>query len=418
MKLLAVGDMHLGRVPAALPEGLHEQARALGPETAWRRCVDHAIQADVEAVLLAGDVVDRSRDFFAGYSALKAGVEQLLAEGIQVIAVAGNHDTGVLPRLADAVPGLRLLGRGGQWQTHALSGASILGWSFPSEHVSHSPLESLPNLPTHPIMIGLLHCDRDQTGSRYAPVSSAKLAAAPVAAWLLGHVHKPDFSSGRSDNGRPIGYLGSVSALRASETGVHGPWLLEVDNGRIQTQQIGLAPLAFDGVELDVSELEQAQDLMNDLLDAAKKRVEQRLQNQSLPDALGLRIRLIGETRLGLELQSVIDEQLKQQPIWQEAGCQLFFDQIRLDTQPAIDLAEQARQTDAVGVLARHLLILEGPDSDERKALIRQGQQRLAALNQFREFKNLESEIDAERTAEWLKRAGRTALTRMLAERL
>ena len=417
MKLLAVGDLHLGRVPSALPEALSGDARALGPETAWQRCADQAIEADVEAVLLAGDVVDRSRDFFAGYAALKAGVERLIAHDIQVIAVAGNHDTEVLPRLADAVTGLRLLGRGGEWQLHALSQAMILGWSFPSQYVLQSPLESLPNLPTDQAVIGLLHCDRDQTGSHYAPVTSMALSAAPVAAWLLGHVHKPDFSTGSSDDSRPIGYLGSVSALRASETGVHGPWLLDVEDGRIQSRQIGLAPLAFDAIDLDVSELEQADALSSRLLDAARAGVERRMLNDALPDALGLRIRLIGKTNPGLQLQPVIDDVLRSTDVWSESGCALFFDRIVLDTRPQIDLIEQARQTDAIGLLARDLLILEGPDSDERKQLIRQAQQRLAAIGDYNEFKRLEAGLDHAATVEWLLRAGRAALTQMLDQR-
>ena len=416
MKLLAVGDMHLGRVPAALPETMADQARTLGPETAWNRCVQTAIEQRVEAVLLAGDVVDRSRDFFAGYAALKAGIERLIAEGIQVIAVAGNHDTEVLPRLADAVDGLRLLGRGGHWETHALSQAAILGWSFPSQHVLQSPLESLPSLPTNQTVIGLLHCDRDQTGSHYAPVTSAELAAAPVAAWLLGHVHRPDFAAGAADD-RPMGYLGSVSALRASETGAHGPWLLEVDGGRIQSRQIGLAPLAFDTIELDVSGLERADALSSRLLDAARARVEQRMLAHALPDALGLRIRVTGQTNLGLQLQAVIDELMRSANVWSESGCQVFFDRIVLDTGPQIDLTEQARQADAIGLLARDLLILEGPDNDERKRLIRQARQRLAGIDDYNEFQRLEAGLDQEATAEWLLRAGRVALTRMLDQR-
>ena len=413
MKLLAVGDLHLGRVPVALPESLRDQARALSPETAWRRCVDHAIEAEVEAVLLAGDVVEGNRDFFAGYSALKSGVERLIAAGIQIIAVAGNHDTEVLPRLADAVPGLRLLGRGGEWQLHELSGASILGWSFPQSHVTQSPLPNLPELGARPPVIGLLHCDLDQRDSHYAPVMRAELTKAPVAAWLLGHIHKPSLT----ESERPIGYLGSVSALRASETGVHGPWLLNVSGTLIETEQIGLAPLAYDALELDVSELSQADELSFRLQQAARARVEWRLRNNALPDALGLRIRLIGETSQGMALQSVANEFLQREPVWDESGCQVFFDHVRLDTQPAIDLAEHARQSDAIGLLARDLLILEGPDSDERSALIRQARQQLAAQEQFDGFQRLNVPIDQELSAEWLKHAGRTALTHMLALR-
>jgi hypothetical protein len=64
MRLLAVGDIHLGVRPSRLPEELQELARSLGPAEAWRRTVEVAVERHVDAVLLAGDVVDRDDDFF------------------------------------------------------------------------------------------------------------------------------------------------------------------------------------------------------------------------------------------------------------------------------------------------------------------------------------------------------------------
>ena len=110
MKILAVGDMHLGRTPSRLPPQLH--APDLGPAEAWRRTVAAALNHDVKAVLLAGDVVDRDDDFFEAYRALESGVKTLADAGIAVVGVAGNHDVKVLPRLVRHIPKFRLLGEG------------------------------------------------------------------------------------------------------------------------------------------------------------------------------------------------------------------------------------------------------------------------------------------------------------------
>ena len=416
MKLLAVGDMHLGRVPATLPDALADQVRTLGPEIAWQRCVQAAIEHRVEAVLLAGDVVEGSRDFFAGYAALKAGIEALLAEQIQVIAVAGNHDTEVLPRLADAVPELTLLGRGGEWQLHELSAAAVLGWSFPKARVLESPLADLPSLTSSQPVIGLLHCDLDQANSHYAPVKRTELERTDTAAWLLGHIHKPSFSNDDDANGRWIGYLGSVSALRASETGLHGPWLLKVDGTRIEARQLGLAPLAYEALEMDAGLLDDPDTLSSLVLEHARSLVNERLRQEALPDALGLRIRLVGETRFGPELEQAARTLTDRGQVWQELDCQLFIHHIHVDTQPEIDLAEHARQSDAMGLLARDLLVLEGPDCDARKRLVQQARQRLAALDDA-PFSGLTTPMTADDTLAWLKQAGRAALTQMLATR-
>ena len=416
MKLLAVGDMHLGRVPATLPESLADQVRTLGPEIAWQRCVQAAIEHRVEAVLLAGDVVEGSRDFFAGYAALKAGVEALIAEQIQVIAVAGNHDTEVLPRLADAVPELTLLGRGGEWQLHELSAAAVLGWSFPKARVLESPLADLPSLTSSQPVIGLLHCDLDQANSHYAPVTRTELERTDTAAWLLGHIHKPSFSNDDDANGRWIGYLGSVSALRASETGVHGPWLLDVDGADINASQLGLAPLAYETLSIDVASLDDPEALSSLVLDRSRQLVDDRLRHQALPDALGLRVTLVGKTRFGTKLEQAAKALTGREQVWQESDCQLFIHHLRVDTQPEIDLAEHARQHDAIGLLARDLLILEGPECEARSRLIRQARQRLALLDDA-PFAGLAPPISADETLTWLQQAGRAALTQMLASR-
>ena len=64
MRILAVGDIHLGRRPSRLPQDLDNRASDLGPSGAWQRTVTAALAADVKAVLLAGDVVEQENDFF------------------------------------------------------------------------------------------------------------------------------------------------------------------------------------------------------------------------------------------------------------------------------------------------------------------------------------------------------------------
>ena len=131
MKLLAVGDIHLGRTPSRLPMELANRVHELGPAEAWRRAVDAAIAAGVKAVLLAGDVVERDDDFFEAYRELSKGVRRLTDKGVEVIGVAGNHDVKVLPRLADQIPKFQLLGSGGEWKRYEIreGGAVLTLWA-------------------------------------------------------------------------------------------------------------------------------------------------------------------------------------------------------------------------------------------------------------------------------------------------
>lgn len=411
--LLAIGDMHLGRPPTALPQDLLHRGTELGPEAAWQRAVTEAIERKVDGVLLAGDLVERSRDFFVAYGQLKAGIEKLAEAGIPVLAVAGNHDTHVLPRLADEIEQLHLLGRDGQWEKARLDDITVLGWSFPQPRVRRSPLEGLDPARQDGVVIGLLHCDRDQSDSSHAPVTSEALEKAPVDAWLLGHIHRPD----PLDEDRPIGYLGSISALRASEIGARGPWLVRVIGGTVTADQLALAPLRYERLEIDCSGLEDPERLGERILAACRNQVAELDKLDVQPLALGLRVVVNGHTRSASALAAVANELIADGRSWEEDGIACFIHKIELATTPAIELKRLARQSDPCGLLARRLMALDEPESDEYQRLVELGRKQLAPIIQGREFSDLDPKLDDLSVARWMRQAGLTALTRLLEQR-
>ncbi len=410
--LLAIGDMHLGRPPAALPEDLKHRQQQLGPEAAWNMAVAEAVERKVDGVLLAGDLVERSRDFFVAYGQLKSGIEKLSDAGIPVVAVAGNHDTHVLPRLADEIDDLHLLGRDGQWEEARLDDLTVVGWSFPQPQVRRSPLDSL-EVNRKGLVIGLLHCDRDQSDSAHAPVTSEALETAAVDAWLLGHIHRPD----TLDGDRPIGYLGSITALRASETGARGPWLIQIAKGAVAADQLPLAPLRYEALEIDCSELDDTNELSERVLAACRSKVSELEEAEFQPEVLGLRLVLTGQTSLAPALAEAADELLDDGRSWEESGVSCFIQKIELATSPAIDLQRLARQSDPCGLLARRLIALDEPASDEFRRLIRLGRKQLEPINQSREFRELGRPMDDAEVADWLRRAGMHALIRLVEQR-
>ena len=89
MKLLCAADLHLGRRPSRLHDQVAADgllADALTPEAAWRALVDFALAERVQAVLLAGDLLDDENDFYGAFGDLQAGVERLIAGGVSVLA--------------------------------------------------------------------------------------------------------------------------------------------------------------------------------------------------------------------------------------------------------------------------------------------------------------------------------------------
>jgi len=420
LKLLAVGDIHLGRRPSRLPEELHGRARELGPAGAWSRVIEAALSEPVDVVALAGDVVEREHDFFEAYRQLHRGVSQLTDAGVRVLGIAGNHDVLVLPRLSDEIQNFQLVGRDGSWEKVRLEARgeslALWGWSFPRGRVTESPLAGFqfdretgcPNL-------GLLHCDRNQVGGPYAPVSSNELAMAGLDGWLLGHIHKPDVLTAASLSG----YLGSVVGMDADEPGVHGPWLITVEGHRIvKVEQWGLAPLYWESLAVDLAGITEPQDARRRFLDALRGLDAALSEGRWVPEAVGLRVNFIGRSRFGEEARTLISEEDLGHIYDGEGGTHYFIEGLAATNEPEISLQVLAERPDPAGLLASRLLLLDRPaDNPERQALVAEARRRLEAQTRDLRWGGLRLDPpDEENVARRLRQTGMRLLERMVAQ--
>ena len=423
MKILAVGDIHLGRTPSRLPEELAHRSRDLGPAGAWERTVNIAIDTGVRAVLLAGDVVERENDFFEAYRELEQGVKRLTGKGIDVIGVAGNHDVKVLPRLAEHIPEFQLLGKGGQWEFHRINdntdSITLWGWSFPRKEVRTSPLTDQSFKAEAGINLGLLHCDRDAGDSPYAPVTSRELQRAGIDGWLLGHIHKPDDLSIASLSG----YLGSLTGLDRTETGPHGPWFIDVSQGRInEVVHLPLAPLRWESVDVDLEGIGEPAEARERILDELKDLDRQitelpvTLDLTATPDAVGVHVIFSGRTRFGTAVRDEFSGSQEEDIIYPGSGNrQYFIERISVATRPEIDLEELARQPTIPGLLAKRMLLLDEPEGHPvRDDLIERARKRLREQGQKPVWGRLVD--DKPDPVAYLRRAGFRALDQLLAQ--
>ncbi len=422
--LLCVGDVHLGRRPGRVPPDLARdgvEPAALTPRAAFERVVREAQDRRVSAVVFLGDVVDDEEHYLEAYSVLERGVRELVDARIEVVAVAGNHDVRALPKLADEVPGFRLLGRGGRWEQHELTSsgkplARLVGWSFPRARVEESPLPSLALEPRDGLpAIGLLHCELDARSGPYAPVLRRELEAAGLDAWLLGHVHAPMFAD--LAQSRPLGYLGSLTGLDPSETGPHGPWLLTLQGGReLALEQLPLAPLRWAEIDVPVDGLAEPEDLNQALTAALRAFAEREGERLGAALAVGCRLRLTGRSRrhraLVQHARSLDLAALR--PTLE--GRIYFVDKLIDAARPDLDLQALARSSDPPGLFARKLLSLRAGD-EEGLALVQKAQRRLAQLADRRPWPALKLPAPDEAAARaHLERAGLEALEVLLAQ--
>jgi len=434
VKILFVGDMHLGVLPSHIPAHLYEtrqlRAHDLGPQAAWKRVVDAAIEHEVHAVALAGDLVEGNNALFEAFGLLEAGLRRLEKAGIPVVAVAGNHDTEALPRLANMIDTLHLLGPGGTWSSHLVNGEGNLkvrltGWSFPHPHVDTSPLPAPATDTTYPTF-GLLHADLDQASSRYAPVSSQELINSGYKAWFLGHIHLP----GQPDTGGRPFYLGSLTGLHPGETGLHGPVLVNINAREEMTmERLPLAPLRWEELTINCHELDPEKiDLLSLLLSHLDTRATDLGDELQQTLALGFRLKLTGAMDNPLLLRKALADVINQGDslVTDSQGTVLFIDRISNETTLSLDLVAVARDNNPEGLLARRILVLEnetdkipGVDDPEstRELLISRGREALAQVDGQTPYLSLHDHLESDGIARQMARTGRLALEEILSRK-
>ena len=434
-RLLAIGDVHLGTTCSGVPDDIFSlgiEPNEITPAAALESAVDFAIEEEVVAVLFAGDVVESTNARFEAMVPLEENVKRLVSAGIEVLAVAGNHDVEALPRLAPLIEGFTLLGEGGTWESRTVARngtpvAEIIGWSFPERRVRHSPVAQLLSEPLERAStampgIGLLHADLDASGGSYAPVRQSELDDAGCDAWLLGHIHKPSIEGLSWTERPPSGYLGSLVGLDPSETGRHGPWLVQLpDGGRPSVEQVPLAPLRWEHVSVSIESLEHAEDVPEWLLGEAELLIRRIAEEGPAPRALGLRVRLTGASsrydeirqRISsgdwLDLRRVVD------------GTAVFINRITDAMSVPLDLAEIARGEDPAALLARRLLSLRQRDG-QSEILLEEARAALGDVaysnvwSPVQDHRNATDPLEKDALCELLLQSGMAALGTMLSQ--
>jgi DNA repair exonuclease SbcCD nuclease subunit len=239
-RFLATADVHLGRA----------SSKVAGPEhragAAWRRLCQIAQEHQVDAVLVAGDLINEHADLMAAIGDLRAGFQAL--GDIPVVAIAGNHDALTLTRAAAQFEGrLRTLGMDGEWQSTTIKEIEIVGRSFTRPEDLQPAKMPPPNLFSQTVV--LAHGDMDGGPSKYRRHES-RLVEATGGQWIFGHIHSP------KRQGPNWFYTTSPQALDPGETGAHGIHLLEFDPyGDLVRDFHPISTVRYEQVEFDVSGL-------------------------------------------------------------------------------------------------------------------------------------------------------------------
>jgi len=388
IRILATADIHIGRRPSKLPDVA--QAQRFSCARMWQETiVKRAIREKVDLVALTGDVVHHDNRYFEATGPLERGLRRLADANIPTYAVAGNHDFDVFPRLVDAIGGehFHFLGAGGAWEEAIFESPDgrklrIHGWSFSRAHEPNSPLARYdlaadPETPT----LGLLHADLDATDSRYGPVSRADLESRSVTIWLLGHVHAPQFHPAAA--GPAILYPGSPQAMDPGETGVHGPWLVEIDGPhQVVARPLGMSRVRYEQLAVDLDGVETQEDFQARVNTECRRLLGEVAEGDGPPERLVLRLEMVGRTAVCGQIDTWAEPLLEE--FDPSAGdVTASIDKVANNTRPEIDLEELAKRHDPPGVLAGLLVRLESSETDEElNSLLQETHRKMLQVHQ------------------------------------
>ena len=311
MRLLHLADLHLDAPFAGRTSELRSRLRQ-GARDALSAAVSVAVDEGVDAVLMAGDLLDGEHLSWATERHLLAELGRLGAAGIPVIYVTGNHDPGARGGVVSRIP----------WpeHVHVIADAEpvpvevsrngdpvgvVTGAGHPTDRYGEDLSRNFPR-PRGPLpQVGLLHTQvggapGEEDHHRYAPSELPRLERSGYHYWALGHIHLRQKLSASP----PIHYAGNVMGRNPRETGAKGGLLVDLTEPKNPSIEfVELAPIRWE--RLRVEGLEEA-----DRIDGVTRRVEEawRQARDRDPGRPGtdwlVRVQLAGSSPLHRTLQA------------------------------------------------------------------------------------------------------------------
>lgn len=249
LKLLHAADLHLCSPFAAFSPRVAAQRRER-QFSALSALFERAVAQGVQMILLAGDVFDTPTPPPDGIARFFAVVK---AQPVPVLVAPGNHDY------------VRV---GGIWQRgdlpanlHIFTSAqlacfdfptlrtAIYGYAFTAECMQAPNLGDGTALRADRTSVLLAHGDLTTPLSPYAPIGAGQLERSGFAYAALGHIHRP--APPRRYGRTLAAYSGFFAGRGFDETGVGKALLVEIEGEHIETQPILCDSDRFERSELD-----------------------------------------------------------------------------------------------------------------------------------------------------------------------
>ena len=364
MKFIHAADLHLDsplRGLSAYADAPAERLR-IATRDAFHKLVTHAIDEQVDFMVIAGDVYDGDwKDFNTGLFFVRQ-MGRLRQAGIPVYLLYGNHDAeSEMTRGLELPDNVHVFSsrKAETFQIEAMK-VALHGRSFKVAATTETLLPGYPDPMAGWLNIGVLHTalEGHSEHARYAPCSLAELRAKGYQYWALGHVHEHEVIRGEVT----IAYPGNLQGRHIREAGARGALLVSAEDGAItEVDRLEMDVLRWHALDVDISAVGDRRGAIR----AAGLGLEQVLA--ATPSHLPLAVRVSFKGRSAAHAELVTDEgQLRQEIIAQALALdadRLWIEKVRVASQPqATD--QPPAEDEAQGALAELALLALAAQDD------------------------------------------------------
>ena len=334
MKIIHTADLHLdSRLETNLdPIKAKERKREL--LISFENLVNYAINNEVDAILISGDLFDRPKTSTKTKEYILDVMEQ--ASPIEFFLICGNHDEDSFSKHLVKLPAnLHIFSD--KWETISFKDVDITGISL--QEISPATYDNLV-LDKDRLNIVMLHGDINQNKS--IPLNMLKDRYIDYLA--LGHYHK--YQKGKLNQRGIWAYPGCLEGRGFDESGQKGFILLNI-NTSIETKFIPFAKRVLHDIEVDITNCENWADI--------KKNINLKLSDIQTTDMVS--IRLVGAYDLDLIKQNeILEASLNQQ---------YFFARVIDESRLRINPLDYENDVSLKGEYIRNVLKSDMPDDDK-----------------------------------------------------
>ncbi|MBG9984083.1 DNA repair exonuclease [Aerococcaceae bacterium DSM 111022] len=286
MKIMHLADLHLDSPFIGVSKHLRSLHHNLvnAPYNSFRKAVDIAINEELDAVVIAGDIYDANHQTIYAQTFLVREFERLNEAEIPVVMIHGNHDylnddkyqvvypENVHEFTTQDVDYIDITLKNQQT-------ARFYGFSYTQQWIQEDKVREYPvNPKATDYTIGLLHGDiRRGQDDNYAPFVIQELADKNYDYWALGHIHQNQILHEHPT----IAYSGTIQGRHHNERGDKGAFIVEFDQGRMTDHRfVSLSEIVWH--EMDV--LCQADFQASDIVKAVQNGMANFRQDQQITE--------------------------------------------------------------------------------------------------------------------------------------